>query len=174
MPEYSIQPLIEVHLAPSTIQLLEEVDSRRKELLACGPMTQEQVTQLQRALLPDRIVATLNMESIWVTRRQTLAVMDALRVGEQAGDSEAEIANALSAHEFVLSVAGQRERLSLGLMREINRHILQGLRADAGGYELETFDYPERRMFRRLAQRSSRSSTRLSQSSIERRTRTRC
>lgn len=132
MADYDIQALRDIRLMPSTTQLLEQVDSRRAELHSYFPLSEEIGGQLQRALLPDRIVATLNLESIWVTRRQTLAVMDALRVGEQVGDSESEIANALAAHDFVLLMATNGTGLSLGLIREINLLVLQGIRADAG------------------------------------------
>lgn len=41
------------------------------------------------------------MEGIVATRRQTLAVMDAMRVKESVGAGEKEIFNALKADEFV-------------------------------------------------------------------------
>ena len=50
---------------------------------------------------PDRIVASLNMEGIIATRRQTLGVMDAVRINEGVGHGEVEIRNALAADEFV-------------------------------------------------------------------------
>ena len=88
-------------LGGSTQQLLSQVSSAIESVNAHRPLKPELALKLRESLLPDRIVASLNMEGIVATRRQTLAVMDAMRVQEAVGHGEREIFNALKADEFI-------------------------------------------------------------------------
>ena len=72
------------------------------------------------------------MEGIVATRRQTLSVMDAMRVQESAGAGEKEIFNALKADEFVQDLVERGESISESLIRQVNELLLNGLRPDAG------------------------------------------
>ena len=72
------------------------------------------------------------MEGIVATRRQTLSVMDAMRVQESAGAGEKEIFNALKADEFVQDLVERGESISESLIRQVNELLLNGLRQDAG------------------------------------------
>lgn len=111
-------------LEGATQQLLAQASSSIEELNTLRPFDPEIATRLRDALLPDRIVATLNMEGIVATRRQTLAVMDAMRIHESVGKGEREIFNALTADEFVADAVDGGIRLSEQFIREINRLLL--------------------------------------------------
>src|SRR5215469_1306810 len=90
--------------------------------------------QLRETLLPDRIVASLNMEGIVATRRQTLAVMDATRIHEAIGRGEIEIRNALQADEFVHEAVQKSIPLNEQFLREVNRLLMNEIRNDASAF----------------------------------------
>jgi Fic family protein len=119
-------------LRGATQQLLEQVTAVIGELNRFRPLDEESASRLRKALLPDRIVASLNMEGVIATRRQTLAVMDAMRINESIGKGELEIRNALEADEFVQNSVDDGGQLSEGFIREINGLLLRDIRPDAG------------------------------------------
>lgn len=130
--DYQLQDPADVRLSMASQSLLQEVTAAVERLNAHRPLSAELAERLREALLPDRVVASLNMEGIVATRRQTLAVMDAMRVQESIGAGEQEIFNVLSADEFVHTSVEQGILLSELLLREINARLIRGLRADAG------------------------------------------
>ncbi len=75
----------EIKVSGTTAELLTQVTAANEGLLQHRPFTQSVGERLRSSLLPDRITASLNMEGIIATRRQTLAVMDAMRVSEADG-----------------------------------------------------------------------------------------
>ena len=99
--DYALQDPRLIQVSTSTQQLLTEVTTAVDRLNKIRPLSPGLALRLREALLPDRVVASLNMEGIVATRRQTLAVMDAMRVQESIGAGEKEIYNALKADEFV-------------------------------------------------------------------------
>src|SRR5579859_6754504 len=110
-----------IKLAATTQQLLHEVSAASEALNKLRPLSPELNEKVRNTFLPDRVVASLNMEGIMATRRQTLAVMDAVRIHESVGKGETEIYNALKAHEFVANCCDTGIEFSESLMREINK-----------------------------------------------------
>src|ERR1700693_4555806 len=111
----------QISLSGPSQELLTQVSAAIDRVASFRPFSRELDTRLRDALVPDRIVASLNMEGIVATRRQTLAVMDALRITENVGRGEVEIRNALKADEFVHESVQNGIPLSEQLIREINR-----------------------------------------------------
>ncbi len=130
--EYSLQDPRTLRISSATAALLEEASRSVQELNQHRPLSGEDDVRLRRALLPDRVTASLNMEGIAATRRQTLAMMDAMRVEENAGAGELEVYNALTADEFIADAVERGVPLSESFLREINRLLITGLRSDAG------------------------------------------
>ena len=133
---YELQDPRAIKVGTTTEQLLTEVSSAVAELNVLRPLSPELAARLREALLPDRVVATLNMEGIVATRRQTLAVMDAMRIQESVGAGETEIYNALRADEFVNDSVDRGLVISESFLREINSILLDKLREDAGRFRL--------------------------------------
>lgn len=132
--DYTLQDPRNIQLSTAVQQLLSEVTTSVDSLNKIRPLPPDVAARLREALLPDRVVASLNMEGIVATRRQTLAVMDAMRVHESVGAGEKEIVNALQADEFVHDAVQRGDQLSESLIREINRLLLHELREDAGAF----------------------------------------
>jgi hypothetical protein len=63
------------------------------------------------------------MEGIVATRRQTLAVMDAMRIRENVGRGEQEIRNALTADEFVHGAVDGGVALDERFVREVTTSV---------------------------------------------------
>jgi Fic family protein len=133
---HQLQDPRNIYLSTAVQQLLGEVSTAVDNLNKIRPLSPEIAARLREALLPDRVVASLNMEGIIATRRQTLAVMDAMRVHESIGGGEREVFNALKADEFVHDSVENGEPLSEAMIREINALLLQGLRPDAGTFRV--------------------------------------
>jgi Fic family protein len=131
-----------IDLAPSTRDLLAQVTAGIEELNRSWPFTAEVAHRIRMALLPDRIVASLNMEGIIATRRQTLAVMDAMRINESIGRGEQEIYNTLKADELVHDAVESGILLTEQIIREINRLLMEELRADNGQFRVGQVDLP--------------------------------
>lgn len=129
-------------LSGTNQELLAQVSSAAERINARRPFASEIAARLRDALLPDRIAASLNMEGIIATRRQTLAVMDAMRVRESVDRGEQEILNALKADEFVHSAVDGGVTLDERFVREVNRLLLHDLRPDAGAYRLGDVKLP--------------------------------
>ena len=62
----------EILVDGATKNLLTQVTSAIDELNAHRPFSHEVAGRVRKSLLPDRIVASLNMEGVVATRRQTL------------------------------------------------------------------------------------------------------
>jgi cell filamentation protein, protein adenylyltransferase len=86
--DYLLQEPRAIQISTATQQLLGQVTAAVEKLNEARPLSPELAARLRDALLPDRVVASLNMEGIIATRRQTLAVMDAMRVQENIGAGE--------------------------------------------------------------------------------------
>ena len=130
--DYTLQDPRTIRLSSALHQLLDEVTAAVNKLDRIRPLSSDLALRLREALLPDRIVASLNMEGVVATRRQTLSVMDAMRVQESVGSGEKEIFNALRADEFVHDLVEHGESISESLIREVNGLLLNDLRPDAG------------------------------------------
>lgn len=130
--DYILQDPRTLVVSSATQSLLDEADSVVRELNQHRPLSPEDDARLRRALLPDRVTASLNMEGITATRRQTLAMMDVMRVQENAESGEKEIYNALRADEFIADAVERGVAFGEGVLREVNRLLIDGLRPDAG------------------------------------------
>src|SRR5262245_611322 len=69
-----------IKVSGATQQLLDQITESMQPINAQRPFPPEIADRLKDALMPDRVVASLNMEGIVATRRQTIAVMHAMRV----------------------------------------------------------------------------------------------
>ena len=138
----TLQSPNQISLSGPNQELLSQVSAATEKVAQLRPFSREVEIRLQQSLVPDRIVASLNMEGIVATRRQTLAVMDALRINENVGRGEIEIRNALRADEFVHEAVQNGVLLSEQLLREINRLLLVELRDDAGAFRLGPVQLP--------------------------------
>lgn len=116
------------------MNLLDEVTSSAERLNALKPFGDEANQRIIREFLPDRVTASLNIEGIAVTRRQTLLMMDSMTLSASGSKEERELLNALRADEFVFELAKGEEGISATNIREINRTILDGIVANPGGY----------------------------------------
>jgi Fic family protein len=138
----TLQKPEDIQVSPTTEQLLSQVTLSAERINKKRPFPSEIATLLRNALLPDRIVATLNMEGIVATRRQTIAVMDAMRINESIGKAEKEIFNTLKADEFVSDLVEKGPTLSEGMIRELNKIILNEILRDAGSYRKGPVELP--------------------------------
>ena len=129
-----IQDPREIELRPDTINLLEEVSSAAERLNTLKPFGDEANQRIVREFLPDRVTASLNIEGIAVTRRQTLIMMDSMTLSANGSKEEQELLNALRADELVYELAKQSNLLTATNIREINRTILDGLVEKPGEY----------------------------------------
>lgn len=131
-----------LQISGATEQALSQVSDAMSEINELRPFAQEVAERLRDTLLPDRIVASLNMEGIVATRRQTIAVMDAMRIQESIDRSEVEIYNTLKADGFVQSAVEGAVVLDERFIREINRLLLTDLRNDAGQFRTGPVELP--------------------------------
>lgn len=119
-------------LAPETLNLFDEVAEVAAELAKKRPFDQETNARLSTEFLPDRITASLNMEGISVSRRQTLLMMDAMTLSENSSKAEAEIFNALKADEFIYGLAEEGYPLTPSAIRETNKILQSKILPTAG------------------------------------------
>ena len=131
-----------IKFSGSTLQALEQVSDAMEQINRKRPFSDAVVDRLRDTLLPDRIAASLNMEGIVATRRQTIAVMDAMRIQESIDKSEVEIFNTLKADEFVQEAVDEGVPLDERLIREINRLLLNEIRNDAGEFRAGPVELP--------------------------------
>ncbi len=131
-----------IGLDGTTRDLLSQVTKAVDEVNTLRPFSTEVQGRIHKSLLPDRIVASLNMEGITATRRQTLDVMDAMRINESIGRGKQEIFNALKADEFIFECVNDGIPLDENLIRQINRHILENVHAEAGQFRLGSIQLP--------------------------------
>ncbi|MEO6387404.1 MAG: Fic family protein [Croceibacterium sp.] len=128
---------IQIEVEPETQNLLDEVDASIEELKQYQPFSPEVIHRISVEFLPDRITASLNIEGISITRRQTLLVMDAMTLTENSIKAEHEIRNALNADEFVYDMAVDGHPLSEGLIREVNRLLQATIIEHPGEYRTQ-------------------------------------
>lgn len=126
-----------ITLKPDTWNLIEEVISASERLNALKPFGEEANQRIVREFLPDRVTASLNIEGIAVTRRQTLMMMDSMTLSANSSKDERELLNALRADEFVYELASSDEGITAANIREINRTILDEIVANPGGYRAQ-------------------------------------
>lgn len=136
----SLQPPKKIELGGNIKDLILQVDEAILDLNKLRPFSPEVSTRLRVAFLPDRITASLNMEGIVATRRQTLAIMDAMTLATNSSRSDQETLNALEADEFVFDMIERRVDLDQSMIREINSKVLNGLMEDAGSYRTGTVE----------------------------------
>ena len=117
---------------PETLNLFDQVSQAIAELNHNRPFDNEVNSRLATEFLPDRVTASLNMEGIAVSRRQTLLMMDAMTLSENSSKAEIEIFNALKADEFVYDLAIQKHPLTASVVREINRYLQKDILDNAG------------------------------------------
>ena len=82
------------------------------------------------------------MEGIVATRRQTLQVMDAMRISENVGRGELEIRNALQADEFIHDCVEQGHGVTAATIRQVNGLLLGDVHRDAGSYRTGHVELP--------------------------------
>jgi Fic family protein len=137
-----IQDPQSISLDEATVSALGQVGEAHARLQELQPFSDDLNDRLRRSLLPDRITSTLNMEGLGVTRRQTLAVMDAMRVHETQAREGNEIQNTLHANDFVTELVDRDAELSEGVPRELNKRLLYGVRHDAGTFRRGAVELP--------------------------------
>lgn len=113
-----------IKLEGDTLALLEQSDENLERVSKLRPFSDEIDKKIRDYFLPDRVTATLNIEGITATRRQTIAMMDALALQQNIAREEQEIANTLKADDFVYELATSNENISPHIVREINRLLL--------------------------------------------------
>lgn len=125
-----------VKVSSDTEELLKQITSSITEFNNLRPLDADTERRIKLAFLPDRVTASLNMEGIVATRRQTLAVLDAMTISENASKTEQEILNALEADELTFETSQSERRLSEGFIREINGLIERNIGEAPGVYRL--------------------------------------
>lgn len=113
-----------IKLEGDTLALLEQSNENLERVGKLRPFSEEIDRKIREYFLPDRVTATLNIEGITATRRQTIAMMDALALQQNIAKEEQEIANTLKADDFVYEMATSNSRISPQIVREINRLLL--------------------------------------------------
>lgn len=135
-----IQDPKSVALSGSVSDLLAQVNEQIEALNKRRPFPPETERSLRQRFLPDRVTATLNIEGIGVTRRETLTIMEAMTVSSYASREEKEILNALKADAFVYEAVSSKAELSPGLIRHINKLVLDGVHSSGGTYRQEDIE----------------------------------
>ena len=124
----------EMAIPADTTELLAQVDSAIADFNKLRPLDDETEARIKMAFLPDRVTASLNMEGIVATRRQTLAILDAMTISENASKTEQEILNALEADEVVFETSQNEKKITERFIREINFLIERNIGEDPGAY----------------------------------------
>jgi Fic family protein len=124
----------EIKVSPEVEQLLQQIDEEKEKFDRLRPLDDETRERIKIAFLPDRVTASLNMEGIIATRRQTLAIMDSMAIQENSSKTEHEILNALRADELVFDCAQEMKKLSETFIREINSILQDGIDDKEAGY----------------------------------------
>lgn len=130
----ALQDIKSVSVSGDVADLIAQVDEAMKVLNQRRPFSPEVEARLRTLFLPDRVTATLNIEGITVTRRQTLAVMDAMTVSSYATHNDKEIFNILVADETVYDHADAQQPLTQHFIRQVNGLILKDLNSESGTY----------------------------------------
>jgi Fic family protein len=137
-----IQDPRSIQLDGSRLDLLVQVTESQTELEGIGAFSNDVTDRVRRALLPDRVVSSLNLEGIVATRRVTLQIMDAMRVEETAERAEREVYNLLRANEFIEELVDQGVQLSLGMIRQLHGILMAGVLGTAGQFRSGFVDLP--------------------------------
>lgn len=124
----------ELRLNPTTIAMLEELDAQLEIQRLSRPFPPQVAARIKTEFLPDRVTASLNIEGIAATKRQTLAMMDAMTLSDNSTKAEVEILNALKADELVYQEAQSEKALTPHFIREVNALILEGVESRTGSY----------------------------------------
>ncbi|WP_439103338.1 Fic family protein [Celeribacter marinus] len=136
----TVQDPNKVRFDPETLNLFDEVELASTSINKQRPFSPEVQQKIARDFLPDRVTASLNMEGISVTRRQTLLMMDAMTLSENNTKAEKEIFNALQSDEFVYDHAVNNRPLTLNFIREVNRVLQDGILEAAGKFRQENVE----------------------------------
>ncbi len=129
-----------IELKAETLNLLEEVKEATFSLSQHRPFDDEVNSRISREFLPDRVTASLNIEGIGVTRRQTLTMMDAMTLGANSSKEEQELLNALQADEYVFEYSSENQPLTSKFIREVNSIIRKGILPSAGKFRVENVE----------------------------------
>lgn len=124
----------DIALEGDTLALLEQCDENIERVRKLRPFSEEVNKKIRDSFLPDRVTATLNIEGITATRRQTIAMMDALALQQNVAKEEQEIANTLLADDFVYEMATSDTTISPQIVREINRILLNDIGQHDGSF----------------------------------------
>ena len=124
----------EMIIPADTAELLALVDSAISEFNKLRPFDKDTEARIKMAFLPDRVTASLNMEGIVATRRQTLAILDAMTISENASKTEQEILNALEADELTYETSLNEKLLTERFIRDINLLIERNVGESPGAY----------------------------------------
>lgn len=127
----------DIEVSGDVLTLLAQADENLERVNELRPFREDVDAKIRSAFLPDRVTATLNIEGIAATRRQTLAIMDSLVVSQQVAKEDQEIANALRADEFVYNTYEGGADFDLRFIREINRLVLQDVGKSPGEFRSE-------------------------------------
>ncbi|SEQ56413.1 Fic family protein [Faunimonas pinastri] len=130
----------DIQFSPETLNLLDEVQSAIAEISSIRPFDPEVNSRISTEFLPDRVTASLNIEGISVSRRQTLLMMDAMTLSENSSKAEQEVYNALKADEFVFDLALSGQSLTSSAVREINRILQDRVLKTAGTYRQQNVE----------------------------------
>jgi Fic family protein len=125
---------LSIALEGDTLSLLEQSDENIARVNELRPFDESVQKKMREFFLPDRVTATLNIEGITATRRQTIAMMDALALQNSVASEEREIANTLIADDFVYEMATQGAKISSQTVREINRILLKDIGQHDGSF----------------------------------------
>jgi len=123
-----------IELKAETINLLDEVTASIAALNESRPFGDEVESRILREFLPDRVTASLNIEGIAVTRRQTLIMMDAMTLTNNSSKLERELLNALKADEYVYDLSKNEKTLTPNTVRQINQLLQEDILESAGSY----------------------------------------
>lgn len=123
-----------IRLKAETINLIEEVTEAIEALNESRPFDDEVDSRVTREFLPDRVTASLNIEGIAVTRRQTLIMMDAMTLSASGSKQERELFNALRTDEYVYDLSKSEKTLNTTTIREINQLLQEEILDSAGRY----------------------------------------
>lgn len=135
-----VQSASEIAVGGDIAALLQQVDENVERVNRLRPFDKETASKIRTAFLPDRVTATLNIEGIAATRRQTLAIMDALVLSQQVAKEDREIVNALKADGFVFDCFEHGAELDVALIRQINQIVLQDIKSEAGQFRTGTVE----------------------------------
>lgn len=119
--------LNEVFIDVKTQELLTDANESLEQLKALGEFSADVRENIFREFLPDRLRDTLLIESIMVSSRVTLAVLEGRTIAEGDQRGEQAILNINRANGIMQHQADLGHDLNVSLIREINRAIETGL-----------------------------------------------